>query len=318
MRRLVALLVAVSLVVLAVVIRNGINDGGGTKLRLVCTPELASACNGLGSNVDVTVEEPGITADRLEKVGANGLDGWLTPGPWTELVQQARIRAGNPAPLSPSLALARSPIGLAIFPDRLARLVTACGGQPSWKCIGDTAGRVNWSAIGGPAEWGDIKVGIPDPTQDATGLAALGAATIGYFGTADPIAIDVHNDGFRTWLRNLATASKGVPPLEQMLAAGASVGDMAAIIEAVGSSAVRTSARVPKPTLLYPAPVVSADVVLGSAGTDRGQQLAHLVESRAPALLLAAGWKPTDRRTSPSLLPGDLLDALRTAWRDAS
>ena len=318
MRRIVALLVAVGLVIVAVVIRNGINSGGGSKLRLVCTPELASVCNGLGSNVDVTVEEPGTTADRLEKVGAGSLDGWLTPGPWNELVQQARIRAGNPAPLSPSFILARSPIGLAVFPERLATLATACGGQPGWKCLGDAAGKVNWSAIGGHPEWGDIKIGMPDPTQNATGLAALGAATIGYFGTADPTAIDVQNDGFRKWLRNLATATKGVPPLDQILAAGASVGDMAATIEAVGSPAVRTSARSPKPTLLYPAPVVSADVVLGSAGTDRGQELAHLVERRAPALLVAAGWKSTDRRTAPSLLPGDLLDALRAAWRDAS
>src|SRR4051794_4314068 len=103
LRRLVAVLVAVALVVIALVIRNGVDRGGGsTKLNLVCTPELESICDSLGSHVAVTIENPGITADRLEKSGANGMDGWLTPGPWTDLVQQARIRAGNPALLSPS------------------------------------------------------------------------------------------------------------------------------------------------------------------------------------------------------------------------
>jgi hypothetical protein len=218
----------------------------------------------------------------------------------------------------PSPILARSAIGIAVWPDRLAKLGPACGGQPGWKCVGDVAGKGSWNAIGGPPNWGVIKVGIPDPTQTATGLAVLGAATIGYFGTADPTAIDIQNDGFRTWLHNLVSASKGVPPLEQMLAAGPAVGDLAGIIDAVGAPAVRIAARTDKPALLYPAPVVSADVVLGYVGTDRGVQLTHLVEARAPALLVASGWKQTDRGTPPSLLPGDLLDALRAAWKETS
>ncbi|MCU1451225.1 MAG: hypothetical protein JWP02_3395, partial [Acidimicrobiales bacterium] len=213
MRRLVALGVAIALVAVALLIRNGIDNGSGSsaggKLRLVCTPELEPVCDKLGSDVDVTIEQPGVTADSLEKVQtALGVDGWLTPGPWPEIERQARQRAGEDVLISAGASLAGSRIGLAVWPDRLAVLAGQCPNrQVGWKCFGDVASKTDWKAVGGQNAWGRIKIGFPDPQNDATGLAALGAATTGYFGRANLSSTDLDDPGFRAWLRGLAIAA---------------------------------------------------------------------------------------------------------------
>jgi hypothetical protein len=318
--RLVAALIAIGLIVVALVVRNGIDNGGGNsaggKPRLVCAPELVSVCNKL-SDVDVTIEDPGTTADKLEKADNDlGIDGWLAPGPWSEMVVEARTRNQKTPGLTVGQALGRSQIGLAVWPDRLAALAHACPpATPAipWKCIGEVAGKGDWKSVGGPTEWGTIKIGIPDPVSSATGLAALGAATVGYFGK-DPATLsstDLDDPGFGGWLRGLATAAKGVPPLEQTLAAGASVGDAVATLEAIGTQLVRASAK--KPTLTYPAPVASADVLLGTANTDNGRRLTGLI---APQQLIDASWEAPSK--APTGLPSaGFLDALRDAWKDA-
>jgi hypothetical protein len=319
-RRLVALLVAVGLVVLAVVIRNGIDNGGGSgsgKLRLVCAPELEQPCRALGGDVEVTVEEPGATADRLEKASGDlGLDGWLTPGPWPEIVREARVSAGKDPLLMAGEPLAHSRVGFAVFPDRLEVLRKQCGPDVPWRCIGDVAGKKTWTAVGGPAAWGDVRFGIPDPSRDATGLAALGAATVGWFGKTDLSSADLDDSGFRTWLRGLASAQSDHPALDDVLARGPAEAGAAAGFEAVAAPAIAT-ARNPKPVLTYPAPVARADVVLGNADTEQGRRLAELVRQAAPSALAKAGWQGANGL--PSGLPSaGFLDALQDAWKAAA
>jgi hypothetical protein len=319
-RRVIAALVAVALVVIALLIRNGIDTGSGNasgKLRLVCTPELESVCNKLGSDIDVTIEEPGTTAGRLEKANTDlGVDGWLTPGPWPEIVREARERAGDDALLNVRHLAVRSQIALAAFPDRFGALRNFCPNHDlTWRCLGDAAARGQWSAIGGLVTWGQVKFGLPDANTSATGLAALGAATAGYFGRTDVSAADLDDGGYRAWLHALATSVADHPTLEDVLARGPAEAAGAVTFEAVGKPLVDASARLPKPTLTYPAPVASADVVLGSADSDRGRRLAAEVESAAVAALTANGWSPAP--TAPGLPTPGLLDALRSVWADA-
>ena len=102
------------------------------------------------------------------------------------------------------------------------------------------------------------------------------------------------------------------PALADLLVFGPAGAAAAVTIEAVGKPRIASSGR--KPALTYPAPVASADVVLGSAGTDRGRRLAELV---TPRLFEDVGWQPPG--TQPTgLPPADLLDALRSAWREAA
>jgi hypothetical protein len=320
---LIAVAVAIALIAIALVIRNGMDNGGtnasgGGKPRLVCAPELESVCDGLGSDVDLTIEDPGKTADKLEKAGnAVDIDGWLTPGPWPQIVEDARKSAGAPPLLALGSALGRTRVGLAVWPDRLAVLLGQCPNrQMAWKCFGDAVGKGTWTAIGGPPAWGPISIGFPDPPNDATGLAALGAATAGYFNKSDLSSTDLDDPGFRSWLRNLVHANADHPKLEDVLARGPAEAAAVATLDAVGGPVLASSARSPKPTLTYPAPVASADAVLGSVISDRGRHLAEIVDSRTPDLLRKAGWSVASG--APTGLPApDLLDALRNAWREA-
>ena len=323
MRRLVALGVAVALVVIAVVIRNGIdngnNGGGGGKLRLVCAPELEQPCRALGSDVDVSIEEPGITADRLEKASGDlGLDAWLAPGPWAEIVKETQERDGQDLLLAVGAALGRSRVGLAVWPDRLGVLKQACPGLAiAWRCLGDVAAKGPWTAVGGRAEWGLVKLGLPDPTNDATGLAALGAATAGQAFRTDLSSIDLQDPGFGSWLRGLAAAEADRPALADVLIRGPAGAGAAATFAAVGTPLVQAYAGPQKPVLAYPAPVANADVVLGSAISDQGRRLARLLDERGPEVLSKAGWEHASPQ--PSGLPSaGFLDALRSAWKDAA
>src|SRR5207248_7140003 len=133
-------------------------------------------------------------------------------------------------------------------------------------------GKGTWTAIGGPVAWGSIAIGFPDPPNDATGLAALGAATAGYFGKSDLSSTDLDDPAFRSWLRKLVQANADNPTLNDVLARGPAEAAAVATFDAVGGPILSSSPRSPKPTLTYPAPVASADVVLGSVISDRGRR----------------------------------------------
>jgi hypothetical protein len=319
-RRFIAVLVALGLIAVAILIRSAIDDGnddgggdGEGKIQLVCTPELADVCRGLGSDIEVLVSEPGKTYDGLVAAGTTvGIAGWLSPGPWPQMVREARQRNSKSPLLTQGQPLARSQIGLAVWPDRLAVMRQFCKGDLSWKCTGEVAGKVEWRNAGGPPEWGAIKIGMSDPVNGATGLAALGAATVGYFGRTDLSSTDLDDPGFRTWLRGLARAQPDHPGLPDMLARGPAEAAASATFESVGSRLVAASAR--KPTLTYPAPVASADVVLGTTDTADGRRLAELVTTTR---LVQAGWEGP--RTPGAGLPdAGLLDALRVVWAEAA
>src|SRR5438094_9728006 len=102
-RRALAAIVAVGMVVGALLVRSRLDDNRqrkGTVLRLVCVEELEQACDAIkadpGSKVEVTIEPAGDTEARLVKPGLADVDGWLVPAPWAGLVDGLRKR--NPLP----------------------------------------------------------------------------------------------------------------------------------------------------------------------------------------------------------------------------
>src|SRR5436309_11901831 len=111
--RLGALVLAVAMVVGAVVARRHI-DRAAVVVRLTCATELADVCGRLPGRVKVTIAPAGTTADRLTALapGADpGLDGWLTPGPWPQLVDAARVAASREPVFGSAVGpLARSPL----------------------------------------------------------------------------------------------------------------------------------------------------------------------------------------------------------------
>jgi hypothetical protein len=269
----------------------------------------------------------GLLADRL--AGATddpGLDGWLVPEPWPDIVD---IRRGTKA-LEPLFAsgrqpLARSPLTLVVWKDRAAALGSRCPGGVSWKCLGDAAAAGPWTASGGRGEWGPIKPGHPDP-DEGSGLPILGQAVADWFGRIDLSTIDLDDERFQQWLTGLERAVPTSPSagsaLAQMLATGRAVYDLVATVEAEARPLVDRAAVRTEVSLIYPAPMATADVVLATMGGDQGRRLRDAAGGDASRRALAeAGWRvPGQPRPAaePPLPPGPglpspgFLDALRS------
>ena len=312
--RLLAFSIAVLMVVAAIVARNRIDqhhEDSTHPLRLVCSTELQAACEALPATIQITYVPAAETANALSSSTPPDIDGWLTTGPWPAIVQERRQRNGQAVLLDQSQPLARSRVVVVAFPDRAAVIKKACP-DIALKCVVDIAGRGDWTKVGGQSAWNPPKVGLAAPNTEASGLAVLGAATASLFGSANLSSTDLDDPNFDTWLKGLVGASRG-DQLGQMVAVGPSVADFAITLDALAQPLVSAAAN--KPSLLYPATVTSADVVLGTFDTSRSRRLADLV--RSSKFLDNAGWQSPS--TSPSgLPPAGFLDALRAAWGEAA
>ena len=323
--RLLALLFAVALVAAALAYRShatGNGGGGSNNPRLTCATELQAVCKALAGRADTTVEAAGTTADRLVQGGDDpGVDGWITVGPWAQMVDEARQRNGKPTLFAAPSTVARSPVALVVWPDRRAALEAKCEGPVTWKCLGVVAKGGTWAASGGPAAWGPVKVGVDDPHSSGVGLSAIAAGTVAVVGRPDVSSTDLDTDTFRDWLSGLAHAvPTGDPALERMLAAGPSVLDLDLSVKAVAARLVDSSASRTKPVLVYPAPMTAAAVELSArrAGAGGGR-VGRLVDGRGADALRSAGWEAPGASDAGGPLPSaGVLDALRSAWQDAS
>ena len=338
--RLTALLVAVAMVSASLAVRSALDrrEGGqATESRLVCSTELADACAGLAERSDspvrVVVEPAAATAARLATDDAGGpaaaLDGWLVPAPWPDIVRGARQRAGLEPLLGTGSVLARSPMVLAVWPERAAVLRQRCPQtEVTWRCWGDLAGSP-WQSLGGQPTWGQVKPGHGRATE-ALGLLAVGAATTGFFARSDLVRADLEeSDAFRAWLARLERSVPTFSPsagtaLRDMLLKGPAAFDAVATSEAEAGPSLATTARPDKPALIYPSPVVTADVVLATVPGDGGRRLARAVEGGAGRGSLArSGWRvrgqprargvpaQPDLPAVNGLPPAGVLDALR-------
>ncbi len=343
-RRLVALAVAVLMVVAAVVIRARIDDSsdpasgasgsGAGPVSLVCASELEPACTEIlhaNGDVRVTIEPAGVTASRLEGADAvTGIDGWLVEAPWPQIVDDTRGRNGlsnlfEPAPP----VLARSPLVMAMWNDRLDAIVGSCAdGALTWKCVGDVAGK-QWSTIGGETSWGIVKPGFADPLTDGVGALVLGQAAVSFFGTTALSSDQFSDDAFQRWIRQMATAVPQNPTFADMLTFGPAAVDVVGTTEAEAGPGLEGSRDKRNITITYPAPVATADVVLAQvAGASGGERLARIIGGNAGLdALAAAAWRvpnhPTPAGVSPDVeLPADsglpspgAIDALRQVWK---
>ena len=324
MRRVLALVAAVAMVAGSIAVRNRLDrreEDQGAPLRVVCASELGTVCDDLRrSSAQVTVEPAVATSERLGRSTENdpGVDGWLVPAPWPQIVDGRRRQAGQlPIFGDISAPLARSPLVLVVSRALADALGPRCGGAVGWKCLGDAV------AAGTQPQ---AKPGHPDPATDAVGALVVGQATAAFFGRADDLStLDLELAEFARWFRALERATpplaSGASPLGEMLGTNFAAYNAVGTTEAEASPVLAAAANPDRAVLLYPAPMATADVVLAGPGGDTTRRLREVAggdgQRRA---LAAAGWRVegASRPGAPPLPPTNglpspgFLDALRS------
>jgi hypothetical protein len=229
-------------------------------------------------DADVTVAPAGATATTLIAAapGEPGIDAWITVAPWAQITRDERTRAGGEPLLEEEIGpVGRSPIVFVGRRDRIDVLEDVCGGEVTWTCLGDQAGKV-WADIGGGETWGSVRPAHAEPETSAIGLLATGQA-VGDFVATDAIPVDEvaradweNNDAFAGWFQRLEASipteafAPGRNPFDTWLRTRGRASDVVATIEADAVPRLQGAAEQVREaaSVLYPRPVATADVVL--------------------------------------------------------
>jgi hypothetical protein len=307
MKRVLAAAAALAMIGLSLFIRGRVDDDGGGgdavdrpsgSAVLVCVTELKDVCEGL-EGVTVRIEDAGSTAADIAAGEEAAFSAWLAPAPWAGIVEaRAEGALGQP-----SRVLARSPVVIAMWNDRLTAIEATCGGTVTFACLADASGKP-WTAVGGEASWGNVKVGLPIP-DTADGLLVLGAVGSSLADRPD-FASNDFDDAFAARLKRIGALSKARDPLTDMVRAGRSLYGAAGAVEHEAGPLTATTARAADVRLIYPSPMVTSDLVLIPVqGDDRLERLA--TDSELAAALAKAGWRvggqPSVKGLSAARLP---------------
>lgn len=327
-KRVLAVIAAVVMIGAALFIRGRLDSREeaatveASKATVICATELGPVCDQIRQQhpeLTITVEEADVTARRLSASDfsrdATPVDAWLVARPFPAMVDESRSFSGlDPVLGDATGVLARSPLTLTVWNDRFAALQEVCP-EVTWVCIGDHAGQP-WEANGGQGSWGNLKPGLPDPSTTAFGLLVLTQATAERLGRSDFASNDLQDAGYQTWLDQLKRSIRSYPPtstgaaLGQMLSQGKGSFDLAGSAEAVSGPGVTTSRYKDELTVLYPSPVVTADIVLVQLrGSTSGGHAREVFESESTAEALAArGWRVDGQPPAPGVTTDPLPD----------
>jgi hypothetical protein len=318
-KRLLAFLGAVALIVGAVFARNALDDKSsdatsttdkpsGGKTTVICSPELEAVCKQLDSKAyTITIESAGDTLDRLTKNGAQPPDAWVTLDPFPGMIDVLRGVA-TLTPLAPSItAVANDEPTLAVAKSPSGSFAVACPSPPVWKCIGSNAGK-DWATLDSAASiGGKLLPGLADPSGEAIGLVTFANAVGGYFNSATYTSSDwLGNLDFNGWLRNFKNfdnvSSGGQSALSTLLV-------LPTRVNVAATTGVELKAN-PQPKAVVAVPVTPSLPIIAVVATF-GSKASGLVRLIGPLLVLA-GWNDS-RDPSPKLSPGTFI-ALRKLW----
>lgn len=323
-RRLGAVVGAVAMIVAALVVRGRLDAGGdgpsdgGRAPVVACVEDLRVVCEQFAATgaVEVRIERDATTIAALVDTRAletardgDLVDAWLAPAPTVAMVVDERARLGlDPILGEQSTPLARTPLVLVGWRDRLSLLREHCGGELSWSCIGENAD-APWDSLGGPATWGSLKPGHADPARSAEGLLVLSQAVASRVGRADYASNDFGDSAFRSWFERVERtvddlASGPGHPLTRMLSFGVSSYDLVGTTEALAGPAVGRSRDRDRLEVAVADPATTLDLVavpvLGAARAD--EAVDELRSSELGDLLADAGWRTPDRPLSDGLV----------------
>lgn len=351
MKHLGAIVLVVVLIIGAVLVRSQLSDDGsgssseqanrwepGMTATIVCAAELAPVCDALSAKTPgLVVKTESVDHTENTLVGAENasevdFDAWLVPAASPAMVADRRSRVLAQEILdTPSQVLARSPLVMVVWNDRLKVLENTCpDSEVTWKCVGELSGS-QWADHGADASWGDVTPGYASPATTATGLFVIAQATGSWFGTTDYASNDFARSDYRLWLAQLEHGVLNRPnpprtPLSEMLTKGRASFDLAGEIEAVAISEITGTRSQGDLKILYPAPSETVDVVLVTVkGSEAGERLTSLLMSdEASDAFVEADWRidgnpvgdgPQDPLSDGDGLPSPgVLEALRGLW----
>ncbi|MEY2397602.1 MAG: hypothetical protein QOJ00_776 [Actinomycetota bacterium] len=295
-RRILALVAAVAMVLVAVTVRDRRDNkhttshdaGGSGALKLVCATELEAVCDAIDAaepGVDVTIEPVATTAARLQSVepAKAEVDGWLAPGPWGAVVDSARASSAGTLFADASAPLARSPFVLAVWKDKRAQL--ACAEPVDLGCVGDAV-----IARG-------FRLGMAADAEAEGGLADA-ALAVGHIKNKNFATNDLDETDLSAWIAAVDTnadrvgRNPGGRSFTELLTFGAAAADGYLSTEAEVGPEYIAAAKRSQIDLVHLSPTVTADVQLSPRPGDRGQRLAKVVNTdRVRELLRTNGWR---------------------------
>ncbi len=325
MKRLLAALAAVVMVLLAVLLRGltGSDDdgeardgatGSGGDLVIICGPELLVACNDLADDTDgvrVREEPEHVTAQRIAD-GGLGLDAntlWLAAGDWPAIVaSDDTTGAQRLEELASSRVLARSPAVIVGRGERMEAASQGCG-TLDWSCLGDAAGDT-WTGLGGEPAWGEVKVGLPD-VDTGSGMVTVNQAVASRVGGSDFASNDLDVPEVDLWFEHLggessnsARSGGSLEPLAELIRVQGSL-SMAGALEADAVRELGPVASASAFTVVAPEPVATADVRLwGSDDAVVAASIRRIGAERITDALGNAGWRIPDADGSAPAPPG--------------
>ena len=310
-QRVLAVLGAVVIVLVAVVVRGAIDDDGDgadggasdadDQVLVACDTDLEEYCTALTGLSGRFVEESATTSLGILGGALDEVDVWITTDVWFELT-----RGRAEGEIGTAEILASSPVVAAVDPDRAGAVSSLCEGQAIWRCLGDHAG-APWASLGGETTWGALDTGLPD-ADTAMGLSVIASVAVGYFGGQE-FAANEFDGAFEDWLARITSAAPGGDPdpantLVVRRGTYSAAGTVDARVGAITRPVERMVATPPGA-----ASIVLVDLPGGDDGSDVADQLR--------AALVAARWTPGSGAPEPILKPG-VMAALHTLWTEVT
>ena len=147
-QRILAIVGAVALVVVALVVRgivtdsNGASGTGGGKPVVACTTDLMAVCQALADSGAIAADPPTLElADAATATVDNRpLDGWITWDPAPGIANLDAETGGSSRPWSTPQVLGASPLGIASLTAVSPSLPSGCSFSPVvWDCVARAA-----------------------------------------------------------------------------------------------------------------------------------------------------------------------------------
>ena len=307
MKRALALVVAIGMIVGAVFVRRAIDDDPNASAsssqdpssqqatgKVLCASDLGEVCTALTNAI---VEDPPVTVDRLAKGEPLGADAWVVAGPWPQIAIERAARQGH----STGLTVAKSPIArtpMAFFLRTAAAdtVRSQCGTAIDWKCLLKSAA--------------SVRVDFEDPSTSTAGLLAVIQQATSLYGS-----FDFGSNDFRLFDRELAKLKSGRAPAPNAATvferfALFSHADVLSGLTAVGNQQLQRAQFKDKLVAATAGPTVVADAVIAIT-----VNTSPIKNDDVRTAFAKAGWTTTGLDSPADLPTADVIIALQDLWK---